>query len=425
MRRPGRRSRARITRVVVACALCACAGETATGPGTDEEETAGLLHASDFVYLGAIRVPAEPAGSSRFGWGGQALAFRPDGDPAGNTDGFPGSLFVGGHPYDQAVSEITIPAPVKSVAGRAQDLPVARFLQPFADVTGGMGASLTGDFRLGGLAWLEAQNGQSSAKLHWTAWRWYNVTADDPPGHGWSDVDLAQPRPHGGWRLRGFHNQMTAGYVFTVPDTWAHQHFAGRRLISGLNGVPGAATSSWGPSMFAYAPWQAGAEGPPAGAALDALALVYYPATPSGPRHFPDHNLADSWGGGAWITAARKHAVIIVGRKSLGPERYGIGEPGDCNTWKGYHGEPYDPRMLFYDPARLDAAARGEEEPWDVLPYEHWSLQNIVFPVCDGLLTGAAYDRSNRLLYLLQPYADAVSNSWEPQPLIHVFRVNG
>ena len=65
-------------------------------------------------------------------YGGNAMTFRPGGDPAGGPDGFPGSLFVTGHdrmPYGEVpdgsrVAEISIPAPVASRDVSA--LPVAR-----------------------------------------------------------------------------------------------------------------------------------------------------------------------------------------------------------------------------------------------------------------------------------------------------------
>ncbi len=422
----------RVGLVATAISVCAIAGSAcsddptaASGDALGDADTApvGRLSSQDFVYLGAFRLPAQPSGGSSFGYGGTGLAFRADGDIAGGADGFPGSMFIGGHPYQQFVAEVTIPAPVMPNGTDANDLPRATLIQPFADVTGGLGASMAGDFRLGGMAWLD-HPASGGSKLHWSVWRWYNVGQENVLGHGWSSPSLQAPQPAGGWRLGEFHNQITAGYVFDVPENWAIHHLGGRLLISGQNNVPGNATSSWGPSMFAYAPWLEGSP-PPSGSALDAIPLVYYPYEPStGVRHFPQHNNADKWGAGAWVEGATAAAVIVAGRKSLGPERYGDGQAGDCNIDKGYHGEPYEPQMLFYDPADLAQSAAGEVEPWSVLPYETWSLGDLLLPTCEGYITGGAFDRQSRVLYLVQYGADTTAGPFDPLPVVHAFRVN-
>ena len=112
-------------------------------PGTRAEEPTptGLLEPEDFVYQGSFRFPEEALGDSRFGNGGLHLAFNPKGDPSGEPDGYPGSLYSSGHPYEQLVAELSIPAPAISQNKQAEDLPVARVLHPFADVTGGKGFS--------------------------------------------------------------------------------------------------------------------------------------------------------------------------------------------------------------------------------------------------------------------------------------------
>ena len=86
------------------------------------------------------RLPASRRGRTplTFEYGGNAMTFRPGGDPAGGTDGFPGSLFVTGHdrmPYGELpdgsrVAEVGIPAPVVS---RNVEEPSAGAPHPAAD----------------------------------------------------------------------------------------------------------------------------------------------------------------------------------------------------------------------------------------------------------------------------------------------------
>lgn len=75
-----------------------------------------LLQPTDLEYRGAFRLPhgAQPGGSS-FTFGGMAGCLG----PAGNT------LYLRGHPYQELVAEVTIPAPVVSATKRWQDLPTA------------------------------------------------------------------------------------------------------------------------------------------------------------------------------------------------------------------------------------------------------------------------------------------------------------
>ncbi|MCA9997330.1 MAG: hypothetical protein KDE56_16340 [Anaerolineales bacterium] len=385
-----------------------------------DAEPTGLVYPGDLTYLGAFKVPTGSSGGSRFGFSGHNLAFRPDGDPNGADDGFPGSLYFNGFELDQLIVEINIPRPTISPGKNVLDLETAVVLQPFADVTGGRKFDITDDPRIGGLAYLPAQPGQDGPKLYWTVYKWYNVAIDPIAGHGYSNPDMSNPDPQGGWNLGNFHNQMTAGYLFTAPAAWANAHTGGKRLISGLNINQGVSASSAGPAMFAYAPWLHPVQPPPPGATLDVVPLVYYTLDE---HEIPDHKIPDEWEGGAWLTAPSKQAVVITGRKSLGEEYYGEARPGDCDPYKGYHGDPYEPQILFYDPADLAASARGEVEPWDVLPYERWTVTDILFPTCEGFLPGAAFDTDNGYLYIIQPGADTVSDEFEPQPVIHVFHL--
>ena len=63
------------------------------------------IQPTDIQYLGAFRLPE---GTNGTGWyyGGNALAYFPDGDPSGPGDGYPGSLFGTGNQAELYVSEV-------------------------------------------------------------------------------------------------------------------------------------------------------------------------------------------------------------------------------------------------------------------------------------------------------------------------------
>ena len=172
-----------------------------------------VLMPDDLEYLGAFRLPEE-SGGSNWEYSGRGLTFYPDGDPSGAGDGFPGSLFGVGHDHQEFVSEINIPAPV--ISRNLEDLPTAKTLQPFSDITSGM----FGETELPrlGLEYLPPQDAQTTGKLHFVHGQHFQ---DFEPSHGWSELDLARPVPVGPWTMNGYTNYVTSDYIFEIPENWA------------------------------------------------------------------------------------------------------------------------------------------------------------------------------------------------------------
>ena len=409
--------------VLLLCPLLACAHEnaaTSVSTGKSHER----IMPEDLTYLGAFRVPGGKLGKSRFANGGNTLTFRPNGDPRGKNDGYPGSLFLIGHSKQQMVAEISIPVPKISPEKDATGFHIATLLQPFSDITGGKLSEMEWVYpEVGGLAYLSAHPSQPSDQIYWTLFKGYNVAYENHLSHGSSDVTLSTPNASGAWRLGQNPALHTAGYIFTVPKDFADQHFGGRRLISGAGFANKGGITSHGPPMYAFAPWQHPIQPPPHGAELNALPLTYYPYTGNESKSFPGYQRSDRWSGATWITAGKKQAVLIVGRVSLGELRYGKAQPGDCSKYKGYHGDPYEPRFIFYDVNDLAASARGDKKPWRVLPYSIWNPARSLLSHCSWQLSGATYDFDNHLLYVLQPKADMVTSIYALYPLIHVFSI--
>ncbi len=82
----------------------------------------------ELVYQGAFRLPGDGPEEYDWKWSGEALAFRPDGNPQAAEGDLSGSLIGSGHNWHQWVSEVTIPQPVVSNAKQLDDLPVAKTL---------------------------------------------------------------------------------------------------------------------------------------------------------------------------------------------------------------------------------------------------------------------------------------------------------
>lgn len=390
---------------------------------------AEMLTPGNFEYLGAFRLPHVRVNNSTFAYGGWALAWRPASQTDGDAedDSLPGSLYIVGHREHQKVAEISIPKPVISGSALLDPLPVARVLQPFEDVTGGLlrewNAVSATPFHIGGLSVV-------GDLLHWTVYKYYNVDGIDYPSHGTTGLNLAASLADGPWHLGPmnsgapeWHSYKHAGYILQIPAasrTW----FGGKNLISGLQISTGLQFSSQGPALFAY---QLPDEGTPANTSLSAIPLAWYSESAPLPQHTP----ADRWTGAAWLTLGNKEAVIVAGRKGLGPGYYGEARPGDCSQDKGYHAAPYEAQMLFYSPASLIHAAYGQLPAHALQPWLRWdrefdggSLSQYLFRTCSQEVGGLAYDAEHQLIYLVQISAGCTSdNEYEPLPVIHVFHL--
>lgn len=382
---------------------------------------------TDLTYLGAFAFPAGVA----WAWSGGAIAYRPDGDPGGAADGYPGSLFVAGHDQFDLVGEISIPPPVAS--HDFASLPRATVLQDLRDVTNGLLAITChactscdcATWNVDGLAYLPAVD-----RLAWNLHDWYNAGAEDLDSLGWSTLDMSGaagvwhigPRPNPN-PPQPFHNAKTCDYLLTAPPQVAAQQLGGRSLIAGNHRESGAFGGSQGPTLYATAPWLDGT--PPApGQDLDALALVYYPWVEACSNNqfdqciYPGYRVDDTWGGAVWIGEAGLRGILFFGLKGLGDNCYG--DPGvecpapACDPYRGWHSDPYEPQILFYDP---DEVLGGASQPWDSLPYHVYRPLTEVFDPDCGVLSSASYDRADRLIYVAErtagPDGETVVHVWE------------
>ena len=384
---------------------------------------------SDLEYLGAFRLPATVEGvgeqcnkgySGSYGWsyGGSGATYYPYGDPQGPDDGFPGSLFGVGHPYEGCVSEVTIPEPVISPDKELDDLPTAGTLQPFTDVTAGrQTGGLTGTV-LGDIQYYPRQGAQTTDKLYWVMYEYY-LPEPDAAWHGWCELDFSNLQSQGTWRLDDFPASATSRYLFDIPQSWADAYTPGKYLAAGRNRLVN--DGSWGPALYAFGPWNDG-NPPPDGSAVDAVQLLKYDSD----HTLRDYSHSDEWSDGAWLTVGNKSAVIFAGTKALrtsasGLEYYGEPDVDGCG-YKGYHGEPYYGAILFYDPMLLAEVAKGTIEPHEVQPYAVFNVEDYTFRQgCRrSILGGIAYDRQRNLLYVMERLVDGF---YDRRPIVHVFRV--
>jgi hypothetical protein len=178
-------------------------------------------------------------------------------------------------------------------------------------------------------------------------------------------------------------------YLFSVPEWYADDYLEGRTLVTGrARGTPATSFEevtieggSQGPTLFAFHPWDSDS---PTGD-LDALPMLYYRvAFPgcAGPNvgasaacDYPDYTLCDDWTGATFVDNGARRAIMLVGYKGLGVNCYD--EPpvechDPCSESHGYHCNPYERQVIFYDVHELGHSALGNQNPWVVVPYEIW-----------------------------------------------------
>lgn len=442
------------------------------------------LQPSQLVYLGAFRLPElESDLPAVWDWGGAAMTVFPAGDPGGEDDGFPGSLFVTGLDTDNWVSEISIPPPARS--RRIGDLAAAATLQPLTDIRSGLFPVFTELPRVG-LEYLPAQAGQPEDVLHLA---WGQHYHEDPgvtivPTHGWCDLNLAHPNTQGPWWI-GTAVENEAGfiysvndYLFAIPDAWADAHVGGRKLATGRFRDGG--WSGRGPSLIAYGPWLDGdppGTPPQPNAELSCVPLILYSSTRGDEDHrITGYSSADAWTGGAWITSGARSAVVFAGTKGSGYTWYGfftpegVGQPplfgegapcvytvGDimcvrpdgetactqedmapCSgapvtvASRGWWASHFDAVLLFYDPDELAAVAAGllaahEPQPYAMLEIDEHLFLNAAMPDVT-MYNGSGDQRKGRLgavafdrVHGLLYVLEQFADDY--RPLVHVWKV--
>jgi hypothetical protein len=408
----------------------------------------GLIQPSDLQYLGAFRLPE---GTNGTGWyyGGNALAYFPDGDPGGEADGYPGSLFGTGNEAELYVSEISIPVPVVSASRSVEELNVATTLQPFTNIFGGLLGYL--EQPRVGMCYLPAQEGQASGKLHFCIGLHLQDTAFEA-SQGWFETNLSSPQTAGLWVFGGYSGYVTNDYMCEIPHAWADAHVSGQYLATGR-----AREGPWaggGPGLFSSAPWADG-NPPTPGTSLSALTplMLYGQQIPGVPeisfdesQAIPTQTDSDRWRGVSWLTAGDRGAVVFAGTKTVGETWYGFANgvrwPYDCAEQnncpevpefpysnRGFWADDFVAELLFFSPDELAAVADGGAATWTPRPYAVLDLSPFLLDpdyTTDDLVNykrdfvnAMTFDRARGLLYLVEPVANN-----DGETVIHVFRVN-
>ena len=356
------------------------------------------LQPDDLTYEGAFRLPED------FNWGALGLSFYPDGD------GGAGSLLVTefealSDPAQEGVcwdptwdcyayfGEVAIPTPAEEA--NWEDLPEAALTSGPTAFDGGLASTVHNEYLfVSDLEYVARQGSQTSDKLYGSINLWYAegvAGGDSFPTIWFANLDGTGARGmfHVGPDDEFYHGRKMGSYLFSVPEWYADDYLEGRTLVTGRSrGTPvdGAEEvtirgGSQGPTLFAFQAWDSD---DPTGD-LDALPVLYYHvAFPgcAGPSvgdpaecDYPDFTMCDDWTGGAFVDDGARRAIMLLGYKGLGDNCYD--EPpvecdDPCSESHGYHCDPYERQVIFYDVHELGHSALGNQNPWVVVPYTVW-----------------------------------------------------
>jgi hypothetical protein len=399
---------------------------------------AALLKPSHFHYGGAFRLPEE------FQWGGEAVAYYPDGDGgqsgAGANDGRPGSLFVTNlnQPENGLVGELSIPAPALSAQG-VEQLPAATLLQQPVDIRPD---DVNGwdyvDIWRTGLEYLPAEQMlYSSWSIHYTVGGGKHASISRCPA-----ADLSSGPFDGAWYVGAAAqppiDAQMSDWLFAVPENWADAHTQGRQLVTGRCRDGGL--SGLGPTLYAIP--AAGGAPPATGSELPYTTLLEYgPVENSDNYHFPDavdgYRHSDDWREAAWVRGSWQNAVAVIGRKAHGDNWYGYHGEGIRHDWviadvpypefgatdpdgKGWRAHRLRPMIILYDPDDLAAVAAGSMQSHEPQPYAAVRIDEDIFFGPEREIFSAAFDAHNQSLYITEFLREADGGL-----VMHVFDIVG
>jgi len=380
-----------------------------------------LVQFSDLQYLGAFKLP-DAGGSDNtltFNYAQGPVAFNPH---QGGNSANPPSLFIGCFAGDN-ISEVNIPEPVISASSKLDELPTAVILQQCANPQQGASDTFAGGVVGGLLVW--------DAKLVFT---YYNSF---PAAGCWSvshfvknSLNLSAADATGGFVVNN-----TAGATCFVngPMTWIPPEW---QVLLGNNPAVTyncchsiIATTSWGPSAFAFSPSSLGPD------STNSVALQYYTGdhptlgeyNSSSPLVFePPWN--NCWNAAAppgyrgLVIPNGTRSALYFTAQGIGSYCYGFQDhcPDSAAPAIREHAYPYRFHIMAFDLNGWTAVAVGAKQPWEPVPYAVWPLVPPL-PFTDSTSEcrggGAAYDPATRRIYWEQPRANNML------PIIHVWEV--
>lgn len=345
--------------------------------------TQPLLHNSDITYLGSFYLPRPATGETMgsFDYGGTSLAVSEDGS----------TLYVGGHVYNSSLGRVAIPDQMGGTA---------TLIEAPVHIPGSVGDNSNSTELAGALAY----NGRLIIQK-----RIAYDNSGSGPTHAVGNLSISGFSSF--VRLANLNSaQFGNGYMGLIPPEW--RGLLGGPAFAGNSSMSIITKCSNGPSFYVFDPNDVGVITP-----IPSEPLMYFTFS---------HPLAEDVANDIWIRADQQNAgivfpsgtrsVLFFSRHGYGPRTYKV-DDGGCG---GIHGEgaaPYRRQVTAFDANDLLAVKNGTKNPYDVRPYEWWTLSGPQSTCADFRYSGLAYDPISRRIFAAFEYGT--------RPEIHVWQVGG
>lgn len=371
-----------------------------------------LLDATDLVYEGAFRLPADDFGVSSMNFSEGPLAYR------AATD----SIVVVGHDHQQAIAEFAVPA-IQGGTSLA-DLPMAAAPQQgFVTVLDRVAQNPQALDQIAGLALFDGPSGQELL-IH--AYEYYDAPADNTH----TTLVLRDASKLASATVDGFYSfggaAHAAGWISPVPSEW--QPLLGGPALSGASsGVPIISRLSVGPSAFAFDPADlVGSSAPPG--PISTTALLDFSLDE--PLHADLDNASKS--NDLWTHLSRAvYGFIAPGTRtyvtlgSSGGHGTGVcykctpvGANEECGGFCANDVTDYANYYWLWDVNDLVKVKQGQLEPFAVRPYAHGAFAT---PFAPSAIGGGSFDPSSGRLYLTLQGADTAQGQYANPPVVVVY----
>ena len=361
--------------------------------------TQPLLQQSSLSLIGTFKVPSATLGST-YGFGAAGTGGLGTYAMAFNTGH--NSIFLGGHPYEQRIAELAIPA---SLTGSPTATALSNLIDPLEGRLGSINPSDPNSKIIGSAL---VYNNQ----LFIGAFSYYDGAGTQTKSEFSRPLSLSTTgQVTGPVKVGSNYPGWVDKYAALIPPEW-QALFGGPAFAGGTLGAINS-LQSWGPSATVFNPTDVNSLSTVPGT----IVLGYPYGSPLADTTVGNQYLsqADFITGMAFPVGTR--SVLFFGKHGLGNYCYGTGGSSGGNCYdpddgsKGIHSYPYRSQVWAYDANDLIAVKNGQVQSYQVMPYAVWQLG----PFVD--VQGVAYDPTTQRLYVSQVYADAT------KPLINVFQI--
>lgn len=363
-----------------------------------------LVQQSDMVYLGKFTYPGDDGAGTSLGYGYKILGMGADGV----------SLYVGC--IYGSTARITIPA----VGGVAKVLDTCQKPANISDINPG---DPNAKYMGGILAW--------QGKIITDAYAYYDGSATAAKSH-WTGSSITNTS--GPYTVGTMNPGFTAGNMGPLPQEW--RSVLGGPAFTSQWALSIIGRSSSGPAFTVFDPAQLGVVNP-----VPATMLIGYPLSHTNPAigsyggnpQGPVYDMGTGQGGVAFPDGTR--SILFIHRVGL-TSCYGEGTsdqtldrkpvPGTNGAviycydlydhGKGGHGYPYKLQVTAYDANDLLTVKSGTKNPWDMLPYSRWYL-NEIDSSGSADIRSATYDTATKRVYVTRENGGGT-------PEVHVYQIN-